>query len=153
MATLATLIAAVRLELDDEPAKIQLNGAISSTTAETVVVNSGETDKLQAGMRLEHDDATGESRRVLSVTSTTNFEAERGYLGSTAATHSDNTYMLIAPRWRYDQVSRAITTALVTMFSKGIYPPPRWRRSWLSTRCPPGSWSRTGSGTSPSTRS
>jgi hypothetical protein len=121
MATLATLIAAVRLELDDEPAKIQLNGAISNTTEETVVVNSGETDKLQAGMRLEHDDATGESRRVLSVTSTTNFEAERGYLGSTAATHSDNTYMLIAPRWRYDQVSRAITTALVTMFSKGIY--------------------------------
>jgi hypothetical protein len=121
MATLATMVADVRLELDDEPAKVHLNGAIANTTEETVVLDSGQTSKLQVDVRLEHDDTSGEERRVLSITSTTDFEAERGYRGTTAATHSDDTYLLIAPRYSYNQISEAITVALNQVWTKGVY--------------------------------
>lgn len=121
MATTAGMVADIRLELDDEPVKLQLNGAIANTTEETVVVNTGETAKLQVGMRLEHDDASGEERRVLSITDSTDFEAERGYLGSTAATHADDTYLLVQPRWRYRQVAEAIDVALAQLYGKGVY--------------------------------
>ena len=125
MATMPATVTAIRRLLKDEPAKLQLNGAIASTTSETVTVNSGETAKISAGVRLEHDDgsATGaEQRRVLSVTSTTVFEAERGYLGSTAVTHSDDTYLLIAPRFPYDEVVQAVNVTLdSTLYAKGVY--------------------------------
>lgn len=123
MATTATMVADIRLELDDEPVKLQLNGAIASTTEETIVFNSGEASKLQAGVRLEHDDASGEERRVLSVDSTTDVEAERGYRGSTATTHSDDTYVLVAPRFSYRQVTEAIEVALHQTYAEGLYIP------------------------------
>jgi hypothetical protein len=115
------MVAAIRVELNDEPAKIQLNGAIANTTEETVVVDTPQTNKIQADTRLEHDDASGEERRVISVTSATDFEAERGYRGSTAATHADNTFLLIAPRWTYRQITAAIDSALVQLYQKGVY--------------------------------
>jgi hypothetical protein len=119
--TLATMVQDIRRELDDEPAKVHLNGAIANTTEETVVLDSGQTSKLQVDVRLEHDDASGEERRVLSITSTTDFEAERGYRGTTAATHSDDTYLLIAPRYSYDQISEAVTIALEQIYGMGLY--------------------------------
>src|SRR5688572_3812758 len=111
MATMAATVTAIRRLLKDEPVKIQLDGAIADTTTETVTVNSGETAKIQADVRLEHDDGgatSAEQRRVLSVSSVTVFTAERGYNGSTAATHADNSYLLIAPRFPYDEVAQAV---------------------------------------------
>lgn len=122
MTTLATTIANVRRILKDTPGKLHLNGAIADTTEETVTLDSGEISRIQAQVTLEHDDGTGEQRRVLSIDDANNaFEAERGYNGSTAATHSDNTYMLINPRFSYDIVSQAITHALVHMWNEGLY--------------------------------
>jgi hypothetical protein len=121
MTTLASMIADVRLELDDEPAKVHLNGAISSTSEETVVLDSGETSRLQVDVRLQYDDTSGEEIRVVSITSTTDFECERGYRGTTAATHLDNAYLLIAPRYSYNQISEAITVALNQVWTKGVF--------------------------------
>lgn len=122
MATLAATVTAIRRLLKDEPTKLQLDGALSDTTTETVTVNSGETSKLAVGTRLEHDDATGEQRRVLSITSTTQFTAERGYNGSTAATHSDNTYLLVAPRFPFDEIDQAIDVVIDSvLYGEGVY--------------------------------
>ena len=125
MATLAATVTAIRRLLKDEPVKIQLDGSLGDTTTETVTVNSGETAKIQAGVRLEHDDGgttSAEQRRVLAVSSVMVFTAERGYMNSTAATHADNSYLLIAPRFPYDEVAQAVNVTLdTTLYAKGVY--------------------------------
>jgi hypothetical protein len=113
MTTTALTVAAVRRLLKDAPVKVKLGAAQSDTTDETTTLVAGDITKLQPGVRLEHDDASGEQRRVLSLDpANAQFEAERGFESSTAATHSNSTYLLIAPRFPYDSVTQAINTVL-----------------------------------------
>lgn len=124
--TMALTVAAVRRLLKDAPVKVQLGAAQSDTTDETTTLVAGNITKLQVGVRLEHDDGatTGaEQRRVLSLDpANAQFEAERGFNGSTAATHLNSTYMLIAPRFPYDDCVQAINTVLDgDMPTLGIY--------------------------------
>lgn len=113
---MAATVTAVRRILNDEPETLRLNGAMTDTTDETTTVDSTDTAKLAVGMRLEHDDggaSSAEQRKVISIDADNNaFEAYRGYAGSTAATHADNSFMLIAPRFPYDTVAQAINQVL-----------------------------------------
>lgn len=125
MATMATVVAAVRKILGDEPEKVKLGAAQSDTTTETTTLVSGDIAKLYPGLILEHDDgSTGaERRRVLSTDPDNNqFSGERGYGGSTAATHSNSTYLLIEPRFPYDVVAQAVNYVIdAELYPEGIY--------------------------------
>jgi hypothetical protein len=122
MATTAATVTSIRQLLKDNPVKLQLGAAQSDTTDETTTLIGADISKVQTGMTLEHDDASGEMRRVLSVDQTAStFEGERGYYGSTAATHSNSTYLLVNPRFPYNEVTQCITRALDTFFDKGVY--------------------------------
>jgi hypothetical protein len=122
MATTAATVTSVRQLLKDNPVKLQLGAAQSDTTDETTTLIGADIGKLKPGMILEHDDASGEQRRVLSVDETAStFEGERGFYGSTAATHSNSTYLLVAPRFPYNEVTQCITRALDVFFDEGVY--------------------------------
>ena len=122
MATTSATVTSIRQLLKDNPVKLQLGAAQSDTTDETTTLIGADISKVQTGMTLEHDDATGEMRRVLSVDQTAStMEAERGYYGSTAATHSNSTYLLINPRFPYNEVTQCITRALDVFYDEGVY--------------------------------
>jgi hypothetical protein len=122
MATTAATVTSIRQLLKDNPVKLQLGAAQSDTTDETTTLIGADISKVQAGMTLEHDDDSGEMRRVVSVDQTAStFEGERGYYGSTAATHSNSTYLLVNPRFPYNEVTQCITRALDVFFDEGVY--------------------------------
>jgi hypothetical protein len=123
VSTIPLTVTAIRRLLKDEPVRVQLGAAVVGSSDETVTLVAGDITKIQSGIRVEHDDATGEQRRVLSVDGDNDeFEAERGYLGSTAASHSNSTYMVVSPRFPYDEVSQAINMVLdAELLSAGIY--------------------------------
>lgn len=71
----------------------QLNGAIADTTTTSVTLDNAA--KVQVGSILRCE---SEHMKVVSVNTTTNVvEVERGYSGTTAATHVDNMTVLILP--------------------------------------------------------
>lgn len=126
MTTMAVTVAKIRRILADNPVRLHLNGALADTTDETVTLDSTDIAKVQVGQLLEHDDGgatSAEQRQVISVDSTNSqFEAYRGFNGSTAATHADNSFMLINPRFPYDTVAEAVNAVLDTeLFENGIY--------------------------------
>lgn len=122
MATTATTVAAVRRLLKDNPIKLQLGAAQSDTTDETTTLIAADIIKAKPGQTLEHDDGTGEQRRVLSVDeANSQIEAERGYNSTTAATHSNSTYLLVNPRFPYEEVTLCITRALDMFYDEGVY--------------------------------
>lgn len=124
---MAATVAKIRRILNDNPVRIHLNGAIANATEETVVVDSTDTAKLAVGQLLEHDDGSttsAEQRQVISIDSTNNsFEAYRGFNGSTApATHADNSFLLVNPRFKYDTVAEAVNFVLDTdLYENGVY--------------------------------
>lgn len=73
-----------------DPTSDALNGAISSTSATTFTVDS--TAAMAVGDVLLIDT---EEIRITSITSSTVFEASRGFAGTTAATHLDNAVVTI----------------------------------------------------------
>jgi hypothetical protein len=111
--TVALQVPVIRRILNDDPLEIHLNGAISGTTEETVVVDSTDISKVSVGQTWEHDTG-GELRRVISTDQDAfSFEAYRGYRGSTAASsHADNSFMYLDPRFPYDTISQAINQCL-----------------------------------------
>lgn len=112
MTTVAATITAVRRILKDNPLAIHLNGAIANTTEETVVVDSADISKVKPDQVWEHD-VGGEQRLTISVDADAfSFEAYRGHNGSTAATQADNSFMLLNPRFTYDELSQAINQCL-----------------------------------------
>lgn len=122
MATTAGTVLAVRRILGDTPEQVHLNGAIANTTEETVVVDSTDIGKVAVGQILEHETG-GELRYVISVDEDANgFEAYRGYLGSTAATQADNSFMWINPRFTYVTIEQALDAVLdVDLFNEGLW--------------------------------
>lgn len=69
-----------------DPTTIQLNGAISTTDGTTFTVDAAA--QVAVGDRILLD---SEEIRVTSLTNATVFEASRGFAGTTAATHADDT--------------------------------------------------------------
>ena len=116
MATLAATITAVRRILNDFPVAIHLNGAIGDTTTETFIVDAADIRQVSVGQRLEHDDGgttSAEQRLVYAVDPDTfTVSAYRGAFGSTAATHADNSFVLVDPRFPYDTVAQAVNQCL-----------------------------------------
>jgi hypothetical protein len=122
MTTTAAAVTSIRHLLKDNPVKLKLGAAQSDTTDETTTLIAGDISKVQTGMTLEHDDGSGEQRRVLSKDETAvTLEAERGFNGTTAATHLNSTYLLINPRFPYEEVSLCITRALDLFYDEGVY--------------------------------
>jgi hypothetical protein len=122
MATTAATVLAVRRILGENPENVHLNGSIANTTEETVVVDSTDIAKVAVGQVLEHETG-GELRYVVSVDEdTSGFEAYRGYLGSTAATQADNSFMWINPRFPYVAIEQALDAVLdVDLFNEGLW--------------------------------
>lgn len=128
MATVSATVAAIRSILNDRPVRARLSAAITDTTTETFTVDSGDASLFKVGDIWEHDDANGstsatssEQRRITAVNGTL-VQAERGYNGSTAATHLTTTYLIKEPRWTYDRVYRALSTVLSTdLLNAGVY--------------------------------
>jgi hypothetical protein len=116
MTDTATTVAAVRGILKDTPHTLTLGAAISDTTDETITFATGQAATLSAGVRLEHDDATGEVRSVLSTDATNEqVEATRAFSDSVASTHLDDTRVLVDPRFRYNEVVKNITHVMETI--------------------------------------
>lgn len=121
--SMASEVAQIRRILNDAPDQDLLNGAISSTTATTFVVDT--PSKWAAGNVWEFDDgaAGAEQVRVTSVdTSTSTITVTRGHGGSTAATHADNCVILKNPSFRYDTIAQAANTVLdADLFENDVY--------------------------------
>ncbi len=118
MATYASLVASIRRLLQDRPIRAQLGAAVSDTTTAASTVSSGTAHLFQVGQIWEHDDNNGstsstssEQREVTAVASTT-VTATRGANGSTAATHSNSTYLILEPRFTYDRITQAVDAVL-----------------------------------------
>jgi hypothetical protein len=122
MATTAATVLAIRRILGDTPEQVHLNGSVANTTEETVTVDSTDIGKVAVGQVLEHETG-GELRSVISIDEDNNaFEAYRGYLGSTAATQADNSFMWINPRFFYVTIEQAIDSVLdVDLFNEGMW--------------------------------
>ena len=113
MATTASLVKDIRRLLGDRPIRAKLTGAISDTTTETFSVSSTHAQLFNVGELWEHADDTGEIRDITAVDlATPQITGVRGAYFSTAATHSNATYLEKYPRWRYDLISDAVDQVL-----------------------------------------
>lgn len=123
MAELDDTVFAIRRILRDEPVKVQLQDAIGDVNSEEITLVSGDVARVAVGNRLEHDDSTGEQRRVLSRDeSLGTIEAERGYLGSVPSNHDIDTYMLVNPRFPHDVVVQGINYVIdAELYGEGVY--------------------------------
>ena len=121
MTTMAATVANVRRVLKDRPEIAQLDGALGDTTTESFNVSATDAVKFAAGNVWEHDDNTGERRYIKSVTGLV-VVGTRGYDGSTADAHSDDTYLVKDPRFPYNEITQAVNTVLyIGLFNAGVY--------------------------------
>lgn len=118
MATYAGIVASIRRLLQDFPQRAQLGAAITDTTTATMTVASADAGKFQVGQLWEHDDnngstsSTSSEQRLITAISGTTVTGERGFTGSTAATHLISTYLNHAPRFSYDRICQAVDAVL-----------------------------------------
>lgn len=128
MATYSGTVANIRRLLKDRPIQAKLGAAQSDTTTETTTVTAGTAKFFKEGQVWEHADNNGDSastsseQRLITAVASTTVTGIRGYNSTTAATHSNSTYMLLDPRFPYDTVTQAIGTVLDTdMFPNDVY--------------------------------
>ena len=121
MATLASLVRDIRNLVEDRPASTQLNGAITDTTGTTMTVDDAKL--IRAGVVYEFDDggATGAELVYSDSGGTLTPTIRRGWEGSTAATHLDNTVILVDPKYRYNKIKLAIEKVLNTDLLPHLY--------------------------------
>ena len=128
MAAVSTLIDRIYRDFlnkpDDLSAFSRLDGAISSTTSTSVVYESGlfsseEENLLGSGALIE----IGQELMLVTAanTSTRTLTVSRGYAGTTAATHADETNIFINPTFPrksvYDAVSDNISRLYPTLYN------------------------------------
>lgn len=111
MTTTAAQVVLVRRILQDDPEEDYLTEAVAASSTTTLTVN--DVSKYSPGQVWEFDDDTGDTFLVRSVDrSTSIITVKRSHKGSTGATHADNVVVLNAPRFRYDLISQALSTAV-----------------------------------------
>ena len=128
MAAVSTLIDRIYRDFlnkpDDLSAFSRLDGAISSTTSTSVVYESGlfsseEENLLGSGALIE----IGQELMLVTAanTSTRTLTVSRGYAGTTATTHADETNIFINPTFPrksvYDAVSDNISRLYPTLYN------------------------------------
>jgi hypothetical protein len=128
MAAVSTLIDRIYRDFlnkpDDLSAFSRLDGAISSTTSTSVVYESGlfsseEENLLGSGALIE----IGQELMLVTAanTSTRTLTVSRGYAGTTAATHADETNIFINPTFPrksvYDAVSDNISRLYPSLYN------------------------------------
>ena len=128
MAAVSTLIDRIYRDFlnkpDDLSAFSRLDGAISSTTSTSVVYEAGlfsseEENLLGSGALIE----IGQELMLVTAanTSTRTLTVSRGYAGTTAATHADETNIFINPTFPrksvYDAVSDNISRLYPTLYN------------------------------------
>lgn len=113
-----------------------LNGAIASTSEETIVVDEGAT-KLKAGDMLRNS-RTLEMIRVISITSDTAFEATRGAANTTAANMADDDKLLYIGSAYREGAGRSTGTSVSpskkTNVTQIFRDPVEWTRTAMKTR-------------------
>ncbi len=122
MATLADLRTRVLSNLySAEPAAHPLyqqnNGAIATDSTPTIPVDTGTNFSL--GNIIEFQD-NGEQCYVISVAGN-NLTVIRGFNGTTAATHADNTVIAKNPRFTVKQTEDSITQVLYALEGQGVH--------------------------------
>ena len=123
MAAVSTLVDRIYRDFlnkpDDLSAFSRLDGAISSTTSTSVVYETGlfsseEENLLGNGALVEVDQ---ELMLVTAAnTSTRTLTVSRGYAGTTAATHADNTNVFINPTFPRKSVFDAVADNIVRLY-------------------------------------
>jgi hypothetical protein len=123
MTTMALTVSAIRRMLKDTPVEDPLAVAVTDTTTPTISVT--DIGLYGAGQVVETDDGTDSAEQfyIRSVdTVNTQIVVKRGHNGSTAATHSLATPILIKPRFPYDEVAQAVNTTLdVDLYANDVF--------------------------------
>lgn len=118
---LEDIVADVRKVLKDKPVQARLTAAIGDTTTEDFTVS--DVAQFRPGTIWEHDDATGERRYVTDTDpSTLTVTAYRGFEGSTASLHADQSFAILSPRFSYDETVLAIETAIdIDLYQNDVF--------------------------------
>lgn len=118
---LEDIVANVRKILKDKPVRVRLTAALGDTTTEDFSV--ADVAQFRPGTIWEHDDGTGERRYVTDTDpSTLTVTAYRGFEDSTASLHADQSFVILSPRFSYDETVLAIETAIdVDLYTNEVY--------------------------------
>ena len=114
MTTYPTIIKDIRRLLNDTPLEDKVTTAPTTTAGTTMVVATIGSWRKGQWWEFQDGDTTGaEVIYVDSVEESTSTPTiRRAFKGSTAATHSDNAYAALEPRFTYDKTKQAVDTVL-----------------------------------------
>lgn len=106
-----TLVDRTRRYLLDTPDYDTITAAFSDTTGTTMTV--ADTTIYAKRWAVEVDQ---ETMQIRSITNATTMVVERGAFGSTAATHTINTKVLVRPAFYYQTIADAVNQALMAFY-------------------------------------
>lgn len=124
MTTYAATVTAIRRLLNDDPRMDKVTTAPTGTTGTTMVVST--ISLFRGGQFWEFQDGDETGAEIIDIEdvdeATSTPTIRRATHQSTAATHSNNVYVALEPRFAYDKVKQAIDTTLdVDLFVGDVF--------------------------------